>query len=355
MNGNDGNEAKVRLTQLSSAAGCAAKLKATELLRILGGLEKVPCSKLEVGFDGAEDALAYNLDEETTLVSTLDFFPPMADDPFVFGQIAAANALSDVYAMGASPIYALSIVCFPQRLEKSILRRILEGGISKAKEAGIPIAGGHTIDDEVPKYGLAVTGVAKRGAIWRNNGAEPDDVLVLTKPIGVGIINTAVKCNEASAEAERKAVKSMLTLNKEAREIASGFDVHAATDITGFGLLGHMMEMIEGARDRTGRRVSAKLFSGDVPFFKEALDIAEMGILPAGLYNNREYVGDKAVFDDGISLAMRDLLYDPQTSGGLLLAMSEADARGFMLRFPVARVVAKVFESGAQDNLICVV
>ena len=342
QNSNDGG--KVRLTQLSNAAGCAAKLKATELISILSTLSKFPCENLEVGFEGAEDALCYNLDSETSLVSTVDFFPAMVDEPFAFGEIAAANAISDIYAMGAKPLYALSLMCFPQRLDKRILKEILEGGISKAKEAGIPIAGGHTIDDEVPKYGLCVTGAAKRGRIWRNNGTRIGDCLVLTKTLGVGIINTAVKCREASAEAESKAVESMRTLNKYACEIASSYDVHAATDVTGFGLLGHLMEMAEGANARLSSgspKLSLKILSGNIPYFQEAFELAEIGLLPAGLYNNRDYTKGKVAFADGIPLALQDIMYDPQTSGGLVLSMTRKDAESFVGKMPSAKIIAE--------------
>ena len=348
MNANNGidEDGKVRLTQLSNAAGCAAKLKATELIGILSSLPKVECGNLEVGFDGAEDALCYNLDDATSLVSTVDFFPAMVDDPFTFGEIAAANALSDIYAMGAKPLYALSLMCFPQRLDKRILREILEGGISKAKEAGIPIAGGHTIDDEVPKYGLCVTGSARRGRIWRNNGVRKGDCLVLTKTLGVGIINTAVKCREASPEAERKAIESMRKLNKLACETAFGFDVHAATDVTGFGLLGHMMEMIEGANSlltaSAGKKLSARIFSKEVPYFSESYELAEIGLLPAGLYNNRDYTKGKVRFDDDVPLPLQDIMFDPQTSGGLLLSMPLRDAEDYVKQMPGSKIIAEI-------------
>lgn len=327
---------KIRLTSLSPQAGCAAKLKATELIPILSSLSKFDCPNLEAGFDGAEDALVYNLDEKTSLVSTVDFFPPMVDDPFEFGEVAAANAISDIYAMGARPIYALSLMCFSKKLDKSILKEILEGGISKAREAGIPIAGGHTIDDSGVKYGLAVTGVVERGKMWRNNTLKCGDALVLTKPLGVGIINTAAKFSEASEEAVKKAIDSMKTLNKEAYEVAKNFDIHAATDVTGFGLLGHLMEMV--ASNGLGVVLSSK----DVPYIKEAKEYAEFGLLPQGLYNNREYVQNRVEFDNGVELWLRDILFDPQTSGGLLLSMGENEAHEFVKKLPCSKIIASV-------------
>lgn len=326
----------IKLTSLTTSAGCAAKLKATELIKVLSTLSKTECSFLEVGYDGAEDALVYNLDDNTSLLSTVDFFPPMVDDPYTFGEIAAANAISDIYAMGGTPLYALSLMCFPQKLDKSILKEILEGGISKAKEANIPIAGGHTIDDPVVKYGLAVTGKAKRGKIWRNNGVKLGDALVLTKPLGVGIINTAVKCGEASEIATNKAIASMKTLNKNAAEVGKKYKISAATDVTGFGLLGHLMEMM----DKSG--FTAVLDHNNIPYIKEALEYSEYGILPGGLYNNKEYTDGKVSFDKSIQNAFADILYDPQTSGGLLLSLSENDAKEYVKQVENSKIIGKV-------------
>ena len=336
----------IKLTSLTSAAGCAAKLKATELLKILSTLPKTECSALEVGYDGAEDALVYNIDNDTSLLSTVDFFPPMVDDPFNFGEIAAANAISDIYAMGGEPLYALSLVCFPQKLDKSILKEILEGGISKAKEAGIPIAGGHTIDDPVVKYGLSVTGKIKRGCIWRNNGVKKGDALVLTKPLGVGIINTAVKCGEASEIAQNKAIESMKTLNKEASTNAKKYSIHAVTDVTGFGLLGHLMEMMAGSN------LSAIIKHKRVPIFDEAYEYAEYGILPQGLYNNKEYVGNKAKIKNKVPQALSDILYDPQTSGGLLISMPFGDAEKYIKETLNAHIIGTISEKDESEIIV---
>lgn len=338
---------KIKLTSLVDGGGCAAKLKATELISILKTLPKTECKNLEVGFDGNEDALVYNINKEQSLLSTVDFFPPMVDDPFTFGEVAAANAISDIYAMGGRPLYALSLMCFPQKLDKSILKEILLGGISKAKEALIPIAGGHTIDDKIIKYGLCVVGVCEKGKAWRNNGVKVGDSLVLTKSLGVGIINTAVKCNEASKKAEQKAIESMITLNKEASEKAKKYQIHAATDITGFGLLGHLMEMMNGSN------LTALIDSKNVPYIDEAYSLAEYGLLPCGLYNNKEYTEGKVVFSKEIPQSISDIMYSPETSGGLLLSMSKKDALSYVKDYRVAKIIGEV--SKKSNALISVI
>lgn len=340
------NTDKVRLTELSSAAGCAAKLKATELQKVLSNLTKIRCDNLEVGYDGAEDALVYNLNDNIALVSTVDFFPPMVDDPFSFGKVAAANAISDIYAMGGEPLYALSLLCFPEKLPKTILKEILEGGIAKAAEAGIPIAGGHTIDDPVVKYGLAVTGKVERGKFWRNNTVKQGDSIVLTKTLGVGIINTAVKCDEASKEAMQKAVDSMQTLNKMAALRAKKFRVSAATDVTGFGLLGHLMEMMGGGE------YTALIDSEAVPYFAEAKEYAEFGLLPCGLYNNKEYTAGKVEIKETVPLWLSDILYDPQTSGGLLFSMNKDDAEEYVKEQEGAVIIGSVVPKGETSIIV---
>lgn len=328
----------VRLTSFSSAAGCGAKLKARDLMKVLSTLPTFKDNNLEVGFEGAEDALVYNLTDNLSIVSTVDFFPPMVDDPFIFGQIAAANALSDIYAMGAEPIYALSLMCFDQKLDKSILKRILEGGISKTTEAGIAIAGGHTIEDKGIKYGLSVTGKVKRGDAWRNNTIVKGDAIVLTKPLGVGIINTAFKCGEASLEASKEAAESMTLLNKYACMIAKNHIVHAATDVTGFGLLGHLAEMT----DR--REFSVRIDSKKVPYIKEAFTLAEYGFLPCASYYNREYTEGKISISKKVPLPLTDILYDPQTSGGLLLSLPYSEAEDFVSEYNSAVVIGEVID-----------
>ena len=315
---------KVKLTSLVESAGCAAKLKAKDLLNILKDLKSFSCSSLECGFDNAEDAAVYNIDDNISLISTVDFFPPMVDDPYIFGQIAAANAISDIYAMGAKPLYALSLVCFSKKLDLDILKEILRGGIDKASEAEIPICGGHSIDDSAIKYGLSVTGIANRGKVWRNNTIENGDSIVFTKKLGVGIINTAVKCDEVSKSAIDEAIESMLTLNKKASENAKKFKINACTDVTGFGLLGHLSEMA------SLKKYTVEIDSKSVPYIKEAYDLAEYGILPCGLYYNMEYTAGKLKFADSVPQPLRDIMYDPETSGGLLLSMPKKDAEEYV-------------------------
>ena len=314
---------EVRLTQMVKTSGCAAKLPPALLHEVLDSLPVMHSPNLVEGYEGSDDACVYRISDDLLMLQTVDFFPPMVDDPFIFGQVAAANALSDIYAMGGDPKLALNLVCFPSCLDLSVLRQILLGGQSKVEESGAVIAGGHTISDATPKYGLCVTGFAQEGKVWANKGAQVGDVLVLTKPLGVGIINTAVKAGMASKQAADAAIASMTTLNKRARDLAQKYSVHAATDITGFSLLGHTHEMA------TASKVSMVLYSVAMPVLTEALEYSQMGLNPGGLYNNREYLEDKVRFSEGIRQEMQDLLFDPQTSGGLLLSMSEEEGKAY--------------------------
>ncbi|MDK2860121.1 MAG: selenide, water dikinase [Sphaerochaeta sp.] len=313
---------EVKLTQMVETSGCAAKLAPGTLHQVLDSLPVMHSPDLLEGYEGSDDAFVHTLPsaDDTVMLQTVDFFPPMVDDPYLFGQVAAANALSDIYAMGGEPKVALNLVCFPSCLDLSVLREILLGGQSKVGEAGAVIAGGHTISDPTPKYGLCVTGFASKKSIWANSGAEVGDLLVLTKPLGVGIINTAVKAGQASEVATKKAIESMTMLNKQARDEASAFTVHAATDITGFSLIGHATEMAVASK------VGITLYASKVPLFQEALVYAQMGLNPGGMYKNREYLEQKVSLQDSFAQEMLDVLYDPQTSGGLLLSMKEKDA-----------------------------
>ena len=273
-----------------------------------------------IGFDTADDAGVYQLTPDLALVQTVDFFTPIVDDPYTFGQIAAANSLSDVYAMGGKPISALSIVGFPNTgRDLDVLERILQGGLAKMQEAGCTVIGGHSIGDEEIKFGYAVTGTVNPKRVWSNAAARPGDRLVLNKRMGTGIISTALKKNRASKASVAASIESMLTLNRTASEIALGFEVHAATDITGFGLLGHAHEMALGSK------VSLVIDSARVEFLPEALDYAREGFLPSGLKRNMEFVSGCVEFANGIPQETRNLLFDPQTSGGLLLAVTPAD------------------------------
>ena len=291
---------------------------------MLAKLPKQTDPNVLIGFDTADDAGVYRLTPDLALVQTVDFFTPIVDDPYTFGQIAAANSLSDVYAMGGRPISALSIVGFPNTgRDVEILERIVEGGLSKMQEAGCAVIGGHSIGDEEIKFGYAVTGLVSPARIWSNAAARPGDRLLLTKRIGTGVISTALKQNRASETAVEAAVESMLTLNRAASEAAMPFQVHSATDITGFGLLGHAREMAAGSR------VSFVIDSAAVEFLPEAPEYARAGLIPGGLERNIEFIeliAGCVEFSNCVPEEVRTLLFDPQTSGGLLLSVAPEDA-----------------------------
>lgn len=281
---------------------------------------------LMVGYDTSDDACVYKVNEETAVIQTVDFFTPVADDPYVFGQIAAANSLSDVYAMGGKPALAMNLLCVPNCLPKDVIREILRGGHDKAVEAGCVIAGGHTIEDNEPKYGMCVTGFVHPDKILRNAGARPGDVLILTKPIGSGIIVTAQKGELAEPADYEAALGYMSRLNKYAGEVVMDHAdvIHACTDITGFGLLGHSYEMAEGSG------VSIELQRQRIPLMSGALDLAEMGMIPGGAYRNRDYVAPFVDFGGFEDDAIVDIMCDPQTSGGLLVAVKPEEAEGLL-------------------------
>lgn len=269
-----------------------------------------------VGFDTSDDACVYRLTDDIAAIHTVDFFTPIVDDPYQFGQIAAANALSDVYAMGGEPAVAMNLLCVPNCLSKQTIRRILEGGHDKAVEAGCVIAGGHTIQDPEPKYGLCVTGYVHPDKVLKNVGAQPGDALVLTKPIGTGILTTGAKAEMVSAEDYAAAVSCMAELNAKAAAIMRKFDcIHACTDVTGFGLLGHAYEMADGSG------VTIRLMSNRIPLLRGARELAGMGIIPAGAYRNMDYVKPHLSIAASVDQDLQDLIADPQTSGGLLIAM----------------------------------
>ena len=274
---------------------------------------------LLVGFDKSDDASVYRISDELALVQTVDFFPPIADDPYTFGAIAATNALSDVYAMGGEPKLALNIMAVPADMPKEVVHEILRGGYDKVYEAGALITGGHSILDPEPKYGLAVTGFVHPDRVLTNSGARPGDVLLFTKPIGIGILTTAAKAELAEASTMAKALRLMTTLNKSARDAMVKYRVHACTDVTGFGLLGHTCEMAQGSD------VQITLRTGDMDLIGESLEFARMGLLPEGMYRNRQFA-EKYVDGGAVELAVQDMLYDPQTSGGLLIAVDPDDA-----------------------------
>ena len=301
--------------------------------------------RLLVGYDSSDDACVYSISIDVAVIETVDFFTPIVDDPYLFGQIAAANALSDVYAMGGVPKLAMNLLCVPNCLPLDTVRAILEGGHDKAVEAGCVIAGGHTITDDEPKYGLCVTGFVHPQHILKNTGAQPGDVLVLTKPLGTGILTTAAKASLASEEACSAASRSMATLNaKAAQAIRESKNVHACTDVTGFGLLGHSYEMASGSQ------VTIRLHGAALPLLPQARELAEMGIIPAGAYRNRDYVKPQLTLSSAAERVFLDLAADPQTSGGLLVVLPREDAQALLQALqafaPWSAIVGEVLPAG---------
>lgn len=315
--------------------GCTAKLGAGILNHVL---EKLPKGEkdanLLVGYDSRDDAAVYQVSDDTAIVQTLDFFPPVVEDPYTFGKIAATNALSDIYAMGGEIKTALNIVCFPEKMDLNILGEIMRGGSEKVIEAGGTLAGGHSIQDATVKYGLSVMGTVHPKKIWSNNTGRPGDRLILTKKLGVGIICTANRVNEASEEAMHAAITSMTTLNKKASEICRKYEIHAGTDVTGFGFLGHLHEMMDG-------RLRCKIYADQVPVFPEALSYADEFLLTAAGQRNRNHVEQYVDFTD-ISFAMEEVLFDPQTSGGLLVAVKPEQAQALVHELQEAGLPAAV-------------
>jgi selenide, water dikinase len=312
------NTTELRLTKLAKRAGCAAKHPPGFLLPLLGLLPQITDPNVLVGSATADDAAIYRLSNELALVLTTDFFTPIVDDPHDFGQVAAANALSDVYAMGGKPLTALSIVGFPDQLPAAVLGDILRGAADKAAEAGIAIVGGHTIKSEEPIFGLAVVGTVHPDRVLANSGARPGDVLILTKPIGLGIITTAAKNDQDDDGAICEAIRVMTTLNGRAAETLAGFDVHALTDITGFGLLGHLRNMTAASG------VTARVWANQVPVLAAARHYVAKGIAPGGTRANLRFLADWVTYGSNLSPEEHLLLCDAQTSGGLLAAIPEA-------------------------------
>jgi selenide,water dikinase len=274
-----------------------------------------------VGLDRRDDAGVYQISDDLALIQTVDFFTPIVDDPYWFGQIAAANALSDVYAMGGTPKTAMNLVAFPARqMDLTILRQIIQGGIDKLKEAEVVLIGGHSVEDKEIKYGLSVTGVIHPACILAKKTLRTGDRLVLTKPLGTGIVTTAIKANMASAELTDKVTRLMAALNRDAAGIMADFNISACTDVTGFGLLGHLAEMV------CGSGTSVRVDSGQVPVIAEALEFASIGLIPAGAHKNREFCEEMIAFAETVPRAFQDVLFDPQTSGGLLISVSENQA-----------------------------
>ena len=329
--------------------GCTAKLGAGILSHVLSLLPKGEFdSNLLIGYDSKDDAAVYKVSEDLAIVQTLDFFPPMLDDPYLFGQIAAANALSDIYAMGGSPKTALNIVCFPEEMDLNILGQIMKGGADKVIEAGASLAGGHSIADQDVKYGLSVMGTVHPKEIYSNHQGRVGDILILTKMLGVGIVCTANRVGQASKEAMDQAITSMTTLNKSAARISKEYEVHACTDVTGFGLLGHLHEMLDG-------KLSALLYAKKIPRIKEAMDYADEFLLTAAGQKNRNHMEGFVEFRHA-SFAMEELLYDPQTSGGLLFAVKPSQASKFTDALRAAglpaRMIGELIEKTEPEILI---
>lgn len=339
----------MRLTKMVKTSGCAAKLNPTALEKTLKGLIPYSNDNLIVDYTNNDDALVYKINDDIFLVSSVDFFPPMVDDPYTFGQIAAANSISDIYAMGATPHIAMNITCFPSCVPLYILKEILQGGIDKAKEAGVVIAGGHTIEDSTPKYGLSVSGFAKSSEILTNSTCEEGDLLVLTKPLGVGLINTAAKVDLADEKSKKIAENSMMQLNKYAKECLSELTVHSLTDITGFGLAGHSYEMAHGSNK------TIEIYSSSLPIIDGAISLAKQGIIPEGTYNNRQYLEGNYITKN-INEYLLDIIFDPQTSGGFLVSLPEMDAQKYLRRCEsfteYARIVGKVVKKGKKSLII---
>lgn len=303
------------------------------LAQMLDGIPRHHDDRLIVGYDKSDDASVYVVRDDLAIVQSVDFFPPIVDDPYMFGQIAAANSLSDIFAMGADPKLAMNVMCINSAMGQDAVREILQGGYSKAYEAGVLITGGHTIEDKEPKYGLSVTGFMHPDRLLSNSSAREGDVLLLTKPLGVGILTTAAKVGLVEPALERQLFKEMAELNKYGRDIMIKYDVHSCTDITGFGLMGHAYEMASGSG------MTLHLDVKNMPYHPEAVGMAEEGFIPAGAYRNRDYTKGHVKIAGDISEAVMDILYDPQTSGGLMIAVSEKDA--------------VALEKELKDNLPC--
>ncbi len=329
---------EAKLTSHVKAGGCASKLNPAILDRVLATVPRVANANVLVGFDTSDDAGVYQVSSDLALVQTVDFFTPVVDDPYTFGAIAAANALSDIYAMGGVPISALSILAWPADGDLEHLEAIMKGGASKIHEAGAVILGGHSVSDEEAKFGYAVTGTIHPNQVKTNSGARSGDALVFTKRLGTGVVSTALKRGMARDSDVEASIESMLTLNRAACEAMLRFDVHGCTDVSGFGLLGHAREMAVGSR------VTLEIEVGQLRFLPGAMEYAQQGALSGGLKNNRAFASSCVEAHRAIPEEVENLLYDPQTSGGLLIALPEEDAAALTAAFPAAHRVGRVIE-----------
>jgi selenide,water dikinase len=331
-----------RLTANTKAGGCASKLAPGLLDKILRSIPRSSDPNVLVGFDHNDDAGVYLLAPDLAIVQTIDFFTPMVDDPFTFGAIAAANALSDVYAMGGRPVSALSVLLCPANGDMDVVEAILRGGAEKMREAGAAILGGHSVNDEELKFGYAVTGVIHPDRVKANANARPGDILLFTKRLGTGVITTALKRGISEPSSVAEAIQSMLELNRAACEAMLPFEVHGCTDVTGFGLVAHAREMALASE------ATLEIETAALRFLPGALESVAYGAIPGGLNNNRSFAESCVEYVNTPQPAVTQLLYDPQTSGGLLLSMPESDAAGFQLSYPKAYAIGRVTGRGAK-------
>lgn len=317
-----------------------AKLAPSDLAQVLGKLPKQSSENVIVGFETSDDAGVFRLNSDTALVQTLDFFTPVADDPEIYGRVAAVNALNDVYAMGGTPLTALSIVCYPQKGDWDVLEKILRGGQAAMNSEEVIILGGHSIDDAEIKFGYSVTGIVHPGSVVKNSGARPGDVLVLTKPIGTGAVSTGVKFEKATKESVDAAIDAMTTSAREASKLMQEVGANGCTDVTGFGLLGHAYEMAKGSQ------VTLDIESEAVPLLPGVIDLIRQKMLTRGDRNNRVYVGETVRIADNVAGEMQSALFDPQTAGGLLISLTPAAAEEFLTKMPAAKRIGQVREKG---------
>jgi selenide,water dikinase len=337
---------KIKLTSYSTKGGCGCKIGPGDLSQVIRSLPApIPDPNLLVGIDTSDDAGVYKLSDDLALVQTVDFFTPIVDDPYSFGQVAAANAISDIYAMGGRPLTALNIVAFPIRtLDKQVLADILRGAGDKMKEAGITLVGGHSIDDNEPKFGLAVTGLIHPDKVRTNAGARAGDKLILTKPIGVGILTTSIKKDRLSDEEVQRVTGVMAALNKTAAETMETYNVHACTDVTGFGLMGHTLEMAKGSG------VGIRIFADRVPVLPRVRELAEEGFVPGGTKNNFAHVQDSVTFPETLDQVGQWILCDAVTSGGLLISVEGSQAEELLTRLTQAGVEAGLIGEATSDH-----
>ncbi|HEX3102040.1 MAG TPA: selenide, water dikinase SelD [Pyrinomonadaceae bacterium] len=317
-----------------------AKLAPSDLAQVLSKLPVQNGENVIVGFENSDDAGVFRLTDETALVQTLDFFTPVADDPEIYGSIAAINSLNDVYAMGGTPLSALSIVCYPQSGDWDVLGKILKGGQMTMNAEGVVVIGGHSVDDQEMKFGYAVTGIIHPDKVITNAGAKPGDVLVLTKAIGTGAINTAVKQGKARKETEAAAIKAMTTSAAGASKVMQAVGANGCTDVTGFGLLGHAYELAKASN------VTLNVDSNAVKLLPDVLELISQGMLTRGDKNNRTYVGETVMINERVSREMQSALFDPQTAGGLLISLPESRAAAFLSEIPDAAVIGRVAQRG---------